>query len=118
MMRRRQRPAGSSGGWGYLGWTIVVGALVAFAARRYGVSAWVAGSAVLLFAFVGHALLRPPSRYRIFGPGQTREAIDHQFGHFGRDYPEDRTHLSQPRVGRNDKCPCGSGRKYKHCCGA
>jgi hypothetical protein len=20
-----------------------------------------------------------------------------------------------PRVGRNDPCPCGSGRKYKHC---
>jgi uncharacterized protein YecA (UPF0149 family) len=19
-------------------------------------------------------------------------------------------------VGRNDPCPCGSGRKYKHCC--
>ena len=24
---------------------------------------------------------------------------------------------SQPRVGRNDACPCGSGRKYKQCCG-
>lgn len=22
------------------------------------------------------------------------------------------------RVGRNDPCPCGSGKKYKHCCGA
>jgi SEC-C motif len=22
------------------------------------------------------------------------------------------------RVGRNDPCPCGSGRKYKHCCQA
>jgi uncharacterized protein YchJ len=21
-------------------------------------------------------------------------------------------------VGRNDPCPCGSGKKYKHCCGA
>jgi hypothetical protein len=21
------------------------------------------------------------------------------------------------RVGRNDPCPCGSGKKYKHCCG-
>ena len=20
-----------------------------------------------------------------------------------------------PRVGRNDPCPCGSGKKYKHC---
>ena len=23
-----------------------------------------------------------------------------------------------PRVGRNDPCPCGSGKKYKHCHGA
>ena len=23
-----------------------------------------------------------------------------------------------PKVGRNDPCPCGSGRKYKKCCGA
>ena len=22
------------------------------------------------------------------------------------------------KVGRNDKCPCGSGKKYKHCCGS
>lgn len=21
------------------------------------------------------------------------------------------------KIGRNDPCPCGSGRKYKHCCG-
>lgn len=21
-----------------------------------------------------------------------------------------------PQVGRNDPCPCGSGRKFKHCC--
>lgn len=23
-----------------------------------------------------------------------------------------------PKVGRNDRCPCGSGKKFKHCCGA
>jgi uncharacterized protein YecA (UPF0149 family) len=22
-----------------------------------------------------------------------------------------------PKIGRNDPCPCGSGRKYKKCCG-
>jgi uncharacterized protein YecA (UPF0149 family) len=22
-----------------------------------------------------------------------------------------------PRVGRNDRCPCGSTKKYKRCCG-
>jgi len=25
---------------------------------------------------------------------------------------------STPKVGRNDPCPCGSGKKYKKCCGA
>ena len=24
----------------------------------------------------------------------------------------------EPKIGRNDPCPCGSGRKYKKCCGA
>jgi preprotein translocase subunit SecA len=24
---------------------------------------------------------------------------------------------SSPKVGRNDPCPCGSGKKYKHCHG-
>jgi len=24
---------------------------------------------------------------------------------------------SDPRIGRNDPCPCGSGKKYKRCCG-
>ena len=25
---------------------------------------------------------------------------------------------TEPKVGRNDPCPCGSGSKYKKCCGA
>ncbi|MCY4156249.1 MAG: preprotein translocase subunit SecA [Gammaproteobacteria bacterium] len=25
---------------------------------------------------------------------------------------------ASPRIGRNDPCPCGSGKKYKRCCGA
>ena len=24
---------------------------------------------------------------------------------------------TMPKVGRNDPCPCGSGKKFKHCCG-
>ncbi|MBQ8304899.1 MAG: SEC-C domain-containing protein [Blautia sp.] len=27
------------------------------------------------------------------------------------------TVVKPPKVGRNDPCPCGSGKKYKHCCG-
>ena len=31
--------------------------------------------------------------------------------------PKTQVHAS-PKVGRNDPCPCGSGKKYKKCCGA
>ncbi len=27
-------------------------------------------------------------------------------------------YIAPPKVGRNEPCPCGSGRKYKKCCGA
>lgn len=34
------------------------------------------------------------------------------------DSDEEGTYVrSQPKVGRNDPCPCGSGKKYKNCCG-
>jgi preprotein translocase subunit SecA len=25
---------------------------------------------------------------------------------------------NMPKVGRNDPCPCGSGKKFKNCCGS
>ncbi len=28
-----------------------------------------------------------------------------------------KTLLASPKIGRNDPCPCGSGKKYKQCCG-
>ncbi len=30
---------------------------------------------------------------------------------------EEDTQTTEPKVGRNDLCPCGSGKKYKRCCG-
>lgn len=34
------------------------------------------------------------------------------------EYKRSRTvRRATPKVGRNDPCPCGSGKKYKHCCG-
>ena len=24
----------------------------------------------------------------------------------------------EPKIGRNDPCPCGSGKKFKQCCGS
>jgi len=28
-----------------------------------------------------------------------------------------KTKISEKKVGRNEPCPCGSGKKYKKCCG-
>jgi len=36
-------------------------------------------------------------------------------GDLGVPAPESRR--STPKIGRNDQCPCGSGKKYKKCCG-
>ena len=54
------------------------------------------------------------------------DKVHHETGHFkrqdGRWYYVDGTMGTRPRtvekVGRNDPCPCGSGKKYKKCCGA
>ena len=34
-----------------------------------------------------------------------------------RTWRSDHIAVSKKTVGRNDPCPCGSGKKYKHCCG-
>ena len=34
-----------------------------------------------------------------------------------KDYRKSKTVVKGPKVGRNDPCPCGSGKKYKNCCG-
>jgi SEC-C motif-containing protein len=36
----------------------------------------------------------------------------------GRFAPVQQVVRSTAKVGRNEPCPCGSGKKYKHCCGA
>ena len=33
------------------------------------------------------------------------------------DHKPEPIRIREPRVGRNDPCPCGSGKKYKHCHG-
>lgn len=34
------------------------------------------------------------------------------------EMPKPETVRNEQKVGRNDPCPCGSGKKYKKCCGA
>jgi hypothetical protein len=38
--------------------------------------------------------------------------------HGGEGAPVQTYKREQPKVGRNDLCPCGSGKKYKKCHGA
>jgi preprotein translocase subunit SecA len=60
---------------------------------------------------------------------QAAEAIEERLGHVANvryAHPNEDGSVSEeadvavtevPRVGRNDPCPCGSGKKYKHCHG-
>ncbi|AWZ49687.1 SEC-C metal-binding domain-containing protein [Hathewaya limosa] len=34
-----------------------------------------------------------------------------------KEYRDSKTIVKEVRIGRNDPCPCGSGKKYKKCCG-
>lgn len=79
-------------------------------------------SAVVAVAVVWtivYGLVNAPSRYRRHSWGQIQQAVDHRFGRFGGTYREDSLDApaEAPPVQRNDSCPCGSGRKYKRCCG-
>jgi len=31
-------------------------------------------------------------------------------------YGKEPVRRAEPKIGRNDPCPCGSGKKYKKCC--
>jgi len=71
----------------------------------------VASFAIGLIAFMLFELLNPPPRYRKFGADQIQQALD-------KSYREDEPDPESSRkVGRNDPCPCGSGVKFKRCCG-
>jgi uncharacterized protein len=48
--------------------------------------------------------------YRYFAPHRRRRAA-------GLAAEGTADHRAERKVGRNDSCPCGSGKKYKHCCG-
>jgi len=50
----------------------------------------------------------------VFFPGGEDEHVHDE--HCGHDHAP--AAASAKEVGRNDPCPCGSGKKYKKCCGA
>jgi preprotein translocase subunit SecA len=54
---------------------------------------------------------RRPTSMTFTGPNQSAAAAGEEAG---KTRTVTRDH---PKVGRNDPCPCGSGKKYKKCCG-
>ncbi|TAM83683.1 MAG: hypothetical protein EPN47_04920 [Acidobacteria bacterium] len=45
---------------------------------------------------------------------EEEDSFDPLFEDLGVQEPYRR---SQPKIGRNQPCPCGSGKKFKKCCG-
>ena len=46
-----------------------------------------------------------------------RKSGDTWFFYDGQLVPPGQVRRTTPKTGRNDPCPCGSGKKYKKCCG-
>ncbi|HYR46310.1 MAG TPA: SEC-C metal-binding domain-containing protein, partial [Thermoanaerobaculia bacterium] len=54
-------------------------------------------------------------------PSRRARQVNYSYGAAasgGQDAKVETIHRQAPKVGRNDPCPCGSGRKYKKCHGA
>jgi uncharacterized protein YecA (UPF0149 family) len=45
------------------------------------------------------------------------EALQASIDEVGQSFLSGKPRVPARRVGRNEPCPCGSGRKYKYCCG-
>ena len=62
-------------------------------------------------------------RIQIAGAGDVQERQRNEkqnltFSHSDASLAKKPIKRAQAKVGRNDPCPCGSGKKYKKCCGA
>lgn len=47
----------------------------------------------------------------------TFKLVDEQWYFYDSEYPKQQTIKTEKKVGRNEPCPCGSGKKFKKCCG-
>lgn len=56
---------------------------------------------------------------KTFAPPAEAKAIPQQEEQIAEEAPPEKKEpiTAFPKVGRNDDCPCGSGKKYKKCCG-
>jgi tetratricopeptide (TPR) repeat protein len=74
-------------------------------------------------SFFNEALRARNLKKMLFQRSRKLYKLNRKYGvhdlHDKEDVPEQQPiRRDQPKVGRNDPCPCGSGKKYKRCCGA
>ncbi len=55
--------------------------------------------------------------FRVTIVEKPKERTDILNASHGDEAPVKQPKVNKDKVGRNDQCPCGSGKKYKHCCG-
>lgn len=82
--------------------------------------------------FLGHSSREALERFRLRIANRGNQTIHEDVDAFGGAGPQGGSDMvaeaaaeiekakpiqSGPKVGRNDPCPCGSGKKYKKCCG-
>jgi len=58
--------------------------------------------------------IRQPFR-EVFGPDN--KELKKTSSLSKNENPKETKKKNRQKIGRNDPCPCGSGLKYKHCCG-
>jgi preprotein translocase subunit SecA len=62
-----------------------------------------------------------PRRAPVGLPSRRQANVNYSYGaaaEGGHDAKVETIHRASPKVGRNDPCPCGSGKKFKKCHGA
>jgi preprotein translocase subunit SecA len=74
----------------------------------------------LMYARKREGDIKREETVKITGEGLQNSAINNLDGTMApkTSTPQNQTVINnEPRIGRNDPCPCGSGKKYKNCCG-
>jgi hypothetical protein len=111
-------------GWGYIGWSDCY--LLSSGGKQYE-----RAEEILLTGYARTELRdkldlvdRLISLYDDMGKSDKVKEYERVFSELDDAEPEGKLYRNKPdpikvvKIGRNESCPCGSGKKYKKCCGA
>jgi tetratricopeptide (TPR) repeat protein len=103
-------------GWGYIGWSDCY----SFGTRKTEPD-YVRAEEIIRMALekenvrdMEDVFMRGVEIYKELGQNERAKELEREMKRLKR---QPNTVVSQARIGRNDPCPCGSGKKYKKCCG-